>query len=187
MTQPIEGPPHHHWRRPRLLPVLGLSILWVALWSDVTWGNVLAGALVALLVTAALPLPPVRTQVRVRPVGLAALVVRVSLDLLVTSAQVGWLAVRPAAVPRSAIVALPLRVRSDVLVTVVAELISVVPGSFVVDQRGSTLYLHVLDAAGPDGVEAARAGAARLEELVVRALGTDADLLAVTAAPAASR
>ena len=54
-----------------------------------------------------------------------------------------------------------LRTHSDFVLTVVAEMVSLVPGSLVVEARRSThtLFLHVLDARDQAGVDDARAGA----------------------------
>ena len=73
-----------------------------------------------------------------------------------------------------------LRTHSDFVLTVVAEMVSLVPGSLVVEARRSThtLFLHVLDAQGPGG---GRQDAPRrcfaLERRVVLAFGAETDHL----------
>jgi multicomponent Na+:H+ antiporter subunit E len=65
------------------------------------------------------------------------------------------------------------------VLTVVAEMVSLVPGSLVVEARRSThtLFLHVLDARDMAGVEKMRAQVFALERRVVLALGTETEHL----------
>ena len=54
------------------------------------------------------------------------------------------------------------------------------PGSVVVEAHRltRTLYLHVLDVRGPEGIEVARQRVLDQEERLLRALASDADLAA---------
>lgn len=171
-----------HPRRRRVAvqwPTLAwLTTVWVLLWGDLSVGNVLAGLALAALVSLALPLPPVEAGLRVRPLALAHAVLRLALDVVVASVQVGVAAFRRRP-PRSAVIRVRLRTRSDLFLTLTAELCSLVPGSVVVEAHRltSTLYLHVLDVGpGTDGLEAARRRVLDQEERVLRALASDAEL-----------
>jgi multicomponent Na+:H+ antiporter subunit E len=42
--------PQRHWRRPRVLPVAVLTVVWLLLWSDLSWGNVIAGLLLGVII-----------------------------------------------------------------------------------------------------------------------------------------
>lgn len=156
-----------------------LTTVWVLLWGDLSVGNVLAGLLIGVVVTTALPLPAIGAGGRVRPLALAHLVGRFAVDVVVASVGVAAQAfrLRP---PVSAVIRVRLRSSSDLFLTLTAELCSLVPGSVVVEAHRltSTLYLHVLDVAGPDGIEAARRRVLAQEERVLRALASDADLAA---------
>jgi multicomponent Na+:H+ antiporter subunit E len=153
--------------------LLWLTLVWVALWGDVSFANVLGGLLVAVVVCLAFPLPPVRTQLRVRPISLVWLVAYFLADLVRASIEVAWTTLRLRYQPRNAVVEVNLRTNSDFVLAVVAEMVTLVPGSIVVDVRRftHTLFLHVLDAKDMAGVEKARARVLAQERRVVLALG----------------
>ena len=152
-----------------------LTLVWVALWGDVSWANVLGGLAVAVLVTLVFPLPPVRMRIRVRPLWLLWLGVRFVGDVVVASLQVAWLTVTLRRDPRNAIIAVPLRTDSELVLTLVGEMTSLVPGSVVVEVRRTTrtLYLHVLDVRDEAGIERMRRRTLDLERRVVLALGAE--------------
>ena len=146
------------------LPILvWLVVLWLLLWGDVSWANVISGTFLGLLVTIVLPLPRVRFGVRIRPLRVLALFARFLVDLFAASAQVAWLAVRPGRQPRNSVVRVPLHSGSDLFVAMTAELVSLVPGSVVVElgapsARGGegSIYIHALGVASEEGRERIR-------------------------------
>ena len=162
--------------------VAWLAGVWVALWGQVSVGNVLAGVVVGLLVTTVLRMAPMGFHGRVRPWGLARLTGRFVVDLVRGSVEVAVVALRVGYVPTGAVIGVRLRSHSDLYLTLTAELCSLVPGTVVVDAHRltGTLYLHVLDVGrGADstrGIEAARAQVLAQEERVLRALASDAEL-----------
>ena len=181
-TTAAGGPESRGRRRRALQPraVATIALAWVLLWDRVSWGNVVNGVLVGLLVTYAFPLPSIEFQGRLRPHRLAWLIVRFLLDLVVASWQVMRLAFGRRR-PHNAVVGVQLRSRSDFYLTLTAELISLVPGSVVVDARrsSSVLYLHLLDVGRDGAIEAQRAHVLAVERRVVRALGSRAEIAAV--------
>lgn len=158
------------------LSVAWLTAVWVALWGGLTWANVLAGLVVAVLVVRALPMPTIEFRGRVRPLGIAWLVGHFAWDLVVASSQVAWLALSGRR-PRSAVVRVRLLSHNDLYLTMTAQLCSLVPGTMVVEahRTDGVLYVHVLDLPA-GGLDAARAGVLAIEERVLRALGSDAEL-----------
>ncbi|WP_380159608.1 Na+/H+ antiporter subunit E [Kineococcus sp. R86509] len=146
------------------LPILvWLVVLWLLLWGDVSWANVISGTLLGLLVTVVLPLPRVRFGMRIRPLRIVALFARFLVDLVAASGQVAWLAVRPGRQPRNSVVRVPLHSGSDLFVAMTAELVSLVPGSVVVEigapsaQGGQgSIYIHALGVTGEEGRERIR-------------------------------
>jgi multicomponent Na+:H+ antiporter subunit E len=66
----------------------------------------------------------------------------------------------------------PLETRNELLVTVTAELVSLVPGSLLVelDPEQPALYLHVLDARSPEHLDRAVASVHEQERRVVEAM-----------------
>ncbi len=172
-----------HPRRRRVAvqwpTLVWLTIVWVLLWGEVSVGNVLAGLLIGLAVSLAMPLPPVAAGGRLRPVACAHLIGRFAVDVVVASFQVGILAFRRRP-PMSAVIGVRLRSSSDLYLTLTAELCSLVPGSIVAEAHRltGTLYLHVLDVDDAEGIEKARRRVLDQEERVLRALASDAQLAA---------
>lgn len=157
-------------------PVVLLMVVWVLLWGKVTVGNIVSGLLVGSLVMATFPLPRIVVDGRPRPTRVLRFAGRFVVDLVTASLQVAWLALKPG-VPPSAVVRVGLRARSELLMTVTAEALSLVPGSLVIELRRSdgTLFLHVLGVYDPAGVERARADVLALEARVIRAFGDAED------------
>lgn len=164
--------------RDRVLAVVALTVVWVLLWGVFSWFTLLGGLLVSMLVLAVFPLPPVTFAGRLRPVGLARFAVRFMTDLVVASFQLVWTAFAGRRVPRSAVLAVRLAVRSDLHLTLCAEAVSLVPGSLIVDtdRAEGILYIHVFDVTGPADIERFRRDVRELEERIVRAVGSDAEI-----------
>lgn len=164
----------------RLPAVIPLTAVWVLLWGNIGPITVLGGALVSLLVMTVFPFPAVGWQGRFRPVAAGRLVAVFAFELVVASAQVAWLAIRPAAPPASAVIRVQLATRSELLLTITAELISLVPGSLLIelDSRRGLIWLHLLDGSTPTKVERAREKALAQERRVIAALGSDHDVVA---------
>jgi multicomponent Na+:H+ antiporter subunit E len=150
--------------------VLWLTLVWTVLWRDLTPLIVLSGVLVAVAVCLVFPLPPVTLFARVRPVPLALLAGGFAVAVVRASVEVSLVVLRrrPA---RNAVVRVDLASDSDLVLTGVATMLSLVPGSVVVDVRRSTrtLFLHVLDTPDAASVERFRAEAATVERRFVAA------------------
>ena len=187
MTTPTVPAKRWGWRRFRdeLIAFGWLVVIWNLLWGEFTFGNLLGGMLVAVAVLVFFPLPSVTFGGRLRPLALLAFVIRFNYELITASFHVAWLAVRPAAPPRSAIIGVPLRVKSDLNLTLTAEVVSLVPGTLIVDvnRETGTLYLHVLQVRGPEDLRINRQRVYMLERMIVRSLGSPAELAKVRAEP----
>lgn len=160
-------------------PVVALlAAVWVLLWGEITTLNVVSGVVVALVVLAAFPQPPIERPARLRPIGLVRLAARFGYDLTVASVQVAALALRFGHRPQSAVIEVRLRSRSDLLLTFTAELVSLVPGSVLIETSHprSVLFLHILGVRDTADVERARANALEQERRVVEAFATAKDL-----------
>jgi len=170
--------PVHRWRL--LWPAAPLlAVMWMLLWGAFTWGNLVGGLLVAAVVLLVLPMPPVAVRGPLRPWRLLVLLARFHWDLLRASLQVSVLVFRFGHVPRGAIIGVRLRSTDDLVITVVAELSSLVPGTLVVDAHRitGTLYLHVLDVEVSGGLDAVRRETLDLEARVLRALAPRDELV----------
>lgn len=174
-------------RRVRFQPwlILWLTLVWLMLWGEVTWGNILAGVIVSAIVTVLMPLPPVRFSGRFHLVGLLVLFGRFAWDLVVASVEIAHIAATRRRLPRGGVIAVPMRTTSDLYMTIVSDFQTLVPGSLIVDanRETATLYVHIFDPVDDAGVEEARRGVYELEERVLRAFGSDAEIAAAGLAP----
>jgi len=163
-------------RRSNLRDYIGvggvLVIVWMLLWGEVSAANAGSGALVAALLLIAFPFDHDVTAVRhrVRPVAAVRLALFFFTDLLRSTLATAIDVVSPRSRVRTGIVACPLRVENDGLLTFLANLIAVSPGTMPIEvaYRPHVIYVHSLRGVDPDEV---RAFVARLEELSVMALG----------------
>lgn len=171
----------------RLPAVATLTVVWVLLWGGFTPLLVVGGILVGLLVTAAFPFPPVLRDGHVRPWPTVRLFGIFGAEMLLASIEVAWIAIRPAAPPRSAVIRVDLVTRSEFLLTITAELISLVPGSVLIelDSTLGHIWLHLLDGSSPERIERARTRALAQERRVIAAFGSDTDHAACQAGGAA--
>ena len=161
------------------LPLLvGLVLLWMVLWGQVTWLSVLTGIVVGIIVTRTFYLPPVELSGRINVWYLLVFLAHFFLDVAVASFTVAFQALNPRAIPQSSVIGIQLRTRSDLIMTLDAIAMSLVPGSLVVeaDRERSTLYLHTFATRTEDDVEAMRAKVLVVEARIVRAIGSKADL-----------
>jgi len=96
------------------------------------------------------------TRFSVRIWKFCALGVYFIFELVLSSFKVAWDVITPRHRARPGILAVPLDVRSDAAVTVLANLVSLTPGSVSLDvsEDRSTLFVHAMFI---DDVEAARA------------------------------
>jgi multicomponent Na+:H+ antiporter subunit E len=163
----------------RLLPPTLVLVVWLALWGEITWANLLSGVLVVALI--GLVIRPVPREHVVNPLSMARLLV-VFVWRLVTSSLI---VVRTVLAPtperlRSGVVRVHLAHRSQLVATVLADAISLTPGTLTLDARDGrveddeatsdgrpVLYVHVLGLADP---EAIRDDIRGLERLVVAAI-----------------
>jgi multicomponent Na+:H+ antiporter subunit E len=111
---------------------------------------------------------------------------RFGTDLATSSAEVAWAALRPRGLAAGAIISVPLRTDSDLLLTMITESLCLVPGSIVIDldREARTIALHLLSVHDLAAVEAQRAEVLATEERVVRAFGSAADIAALDRNPA---
>jgi len=179
--------PTHAPRRwfPSWITGVWLTVVWVLLWGQLSVANVLAGIVVATVITLALPMPRIDVHMRWRLLGTGALLGWFVIDLLRASVEVAALALSPRRVPQGAVIAVPLRSRSDLYLTITAQLTALVPGSVVVESRrlAGVIYVHVLDVATSGGIEAARRQVQRQEERVLRAMASPQELAAAGLEP----
>lgn len=153
-----------------------LTLVWVGLWGSVTPANVLGGLAFGSALVVLLPLTSLPPQGDVRPLALLRFVAFFAGDLVLANLRVMGQVLRPRLNLRRAVVAVPVRGASDRLLTLLANAISLTPGTLTleVDRPRATLYVHVLDIGkGPQAVERVRASILRIERLAILAFGAE--------------
>jgi multicomponent Na+:H+ antiporter subunit E len=157
---------------------VALVALWALLWGSLSWLTLLTGVLVAIVVTRMFYLPPVALSGRLHPLWLAAFAGAFAADLFTASFQVALQALNPRWHPTPSILAVQLRTRSDLVLSLTAITTSLVPGTLVVevDRARSVLYLHALNTRDTAEVEKLRRHTLAYERRLVLAIGTRDDV-----------
>lgn len=164
--------PPSRYRRIRPAPLVGLVLVWVALWGNLSWVNVLSGLAVGAAILVLFPLPPLMSTVRLRPAATLVLVGRFLVELVTASIGVALLALRPRPITAGSLVDVRLHLEDDLRRTLVAEMTSLVPGTVVIDlDPGSGIMtIHVLDVVDRAGLDREVAKIAALERRVAAAV-----------------
>jgi multicomponent Na+:H+ antiporter subunit E len=152
------------------------------LWDEITLANFLGGLVVAalLLVVFPLPLVPANRRLVVRPWALCRLAGAVLSELLVSNVYMSQEIVTPNRQLVSGVVRCPMRTDSPKILSTVANILALAPGTMAVDatNRPPVLFVHML-AHGDLGD--LRRKVSRFERLVVEAIGSVEDRQAVAA------
>jgi multicomponent Na+:H+ antiporter subunit E len=164
--------------RSQIVLLLGLVLLWCLLWGQFTMLSVGTGAILAVVISLIFYLPAIDLSGRINPWHTVVFFVRLIVDIARASLDVAWLVIDPRYKPSSAILAIALDTRSDLIMTWTAEAISLVPGSIVVDvdRQESVLYVHVINVTTDDDLEDFRASVFATEKRLVMAIGSKADV-----------
>lgn len=130
--------------------VVALTALWIGL-AGPSPGQLALGVVVAagaLAVTGSLR----ARGPRVRPFAWARLLAGLALELVRSNVRVAAHVVRPRMRFRPAILAVPLEPLSDAQIALLANMLTMTPGTAAIDVSAdrSILYVHVLDAPDPD-------------------------------------
>lgn len=161
----------------RLALIAWLTVLWVVLWRDLTVANVASGALVAVTILTLYRLRALTVGERparehtVRPLALARFAGWFVYKLVVSNVVVAREIVTPRDTIRSGVIAVPVIGHSDLVTTVVADAISLTPGTLTIEVRHDPpiLYVHVMHLYDVDRV---RRNILTLELMIVRAIAS---------------
>lgn len=166
------------WQQLPLL--IGLILLWMLLWGEVTLLSFLSGLVLALVIPVVFYLPPVELSGRINVWYSLVFLVTFAAEAAAGSIVVAAVAFGPK-VRHNAIVAVPLRTSSDFILTATAIAVSLVPGSHIleIDRDHATLYVHFLNTPTPESVEKQRRSVYSLERRIVLAVGSKADVEAI--------
>jgi multicomponent Na+:H+ antiporter subunit E len=148
-----------------------LTILWLLAWGEASITLVVTGVAVSALLLVAFP--PARTltsRVRFRPIALLRLFLYVGGQLVTSNVLVAREILSRRSRVHTGVLAHRLRHPSDELLTLVANVIALTPGTMTVEATRSpaVIYVHFLLL---DDVDEARRAITRLEELAFAALG----------------
>lgn len=138
--------------RPAVTVVL-FALIWLAVSGSFTVANLVLG-----IAAGALSLALIRGHVhpdgrRVRPLKLLLLLILFVKELALSAWKVAVLVARPKMTVRPGIFAFPLTVDRDFEITLLANLITLTPGTLSVDvsEDRTVLYVHALDCTDPAG------------------------------------
>jgi multicomponent Na+:H+ antiporter subunit E len=152
--------------------VLWLTAVWIALWGELTPGNVLVGLLLGSLLLVAFPtLAPGRLGF-VRPLKVLRFGAYFAYKLVEANVVVAWEVVTPSNESvNEGIVAVPVSGASDAVITLVANAITLTPGTMTLEVRRdpATLFVHVLHLRS---IEETRREVRDLERRVLEAFGS---------------
>ena len=168
-----------------------LVTVWVLAWGSLTWANLMSGIAVALAVLALVPEvghPALHRPRRpvVRPLRALRLLARIVGDVVASNMELTREVVTPRSGVATGVVRVPLAGCSDEVVTIVASLVALTPGTMPVDvaRDPTVLYVHVLHL---DDAEAVRRSIWSLRDQVLRAFGTAEAIAEVERVKAESR
>jgi multicomponent Na+:H+ antiporter subunit E len=148
-----------------------LVVVWVLLWDGITWGQVLAGVVVAAGLMLALPAPAPRPGgggLTFRPLPALRLLAWFAWQFVLSNLSVARAVLFPRRWVRTGVLHVELRATSPTLAALVSNLTALTPGMQPVDGRpdGSAIDIHVLSLLDED---ASREVVQRLEDLVLAA------------------
>jgi len=175
--------------RPRLIEVVWLTLVWVLLWGTFSPLSILGGVVVAVAVIGAFRFPAAESHLPVRPLRLLALVGYLAYDMVVSGVEVSWQVLRYGPDARGAVYEVPLLSRSDRVVAVIANALSLSPGAMAlqIDHAHGLWFVYALGPRDTAGVERSRRRTMDMQRRVIAALGTPEELAAATFLLAAGR
>jgi multicomponent Na+:H+ antiporter subunit E len=138
------------------LRTTGLALMWALLWADLRPGTLAAGALVAIGVQFAFPTLSPRPTGRVNLLALVKLGLVFAWMLITANLTVLRLVSSPRLSLSPCVVEVALPASSDAVATVVANAVTLTPGTLTLDvvrgPDGVTLAVHTLNATDPEAV-----------------------------------
>ncbi|TPG31601.1 Na+/H+ antiporter subunit E [Mycolicibacterium hodleri] len=154
-----------------------LILVWILLWGNVSAANILSGLAIALVITLLLPLPPVPIEGKLHPLSMLRLILLVAYYLVLSSAQVAWLAIKPGPPPQSAVLRAHLAIKSDLVLALTVNVLNLIPGGIVleIDQTRRMIYVHVIDAGSDKSVRRFHRQVADVERLMIASFERDSE------------
>lgn len=183
----------HRLGRIQIPLALGMTFVWMLLFNGFQWrqeslGLFVLGFLVSITIIVVFPMPPISPGFRMRPLQTVWMVSHISWQMVLASIQVTRQIFQRETV-KSSVIKMPLRTDSDLMLVCTAIVTTVIPGSVIIEvaPEEHVMFVHFLGAKDEAGVEKARKGIFKLEERIVRALGTRQNVADLDAALATDR
>lgn len=155
----------------RLPLLVWLVVVWLALWGEVSVANLLSGLAVGVALLILFPSPSLSWVGPLRPVRAVIFHTYFLYKVCQATAIVAWEVVTPGSRIREGIIGVAITADSDAVVTVLANAISLTPGTLTVEvgEDPPTLFVHALHL---HDVEEVRMEVRRLEWLALQAYGS---------------
>lgn len=134
-----------------------LALAWVALTGGLTLGGLVIGFLIGLAAMWLVrPLFPETGSYFMRLYYWVRLIVMFVYELVVSSIPVVRDVLTPGQASQPALIAVPLNVTTDLQITLLANFISLTPGTLTLDvsEDRKTLYIHAMFGDDPDAIRA---------------------------------
>ena len=166
------------WRtsRWRIRPAVMLicAFLWTMMWSSFNPVTLISGALLGWIVGVVFPLPPMFWKGRLSIIGAAWLVIKLFWDLTMSSFMLLKFTFQRKVDLKAALLRVDLVTDNDLYQVGVASMISLVPGTVVVEvvRHPRRLYLHCVDIGDEEAVEGIQTMTTSVEWRLVNALGS---------------
>ncbi len=133
---------------------LALAVGWAALFSAFTLPSLATGFAVGYAILWVLS--PIFADSRYcqKLFSLARLAIYFLRELLVSSLQVAWDVITPTHRSRPGIIAVPIEARTDLEITILANLVSLTPGTLSLDLSSDhkALYVHAMFVDDPESI-----------------------------------
>lgn len=161
------------------LMTAGLVVVWVLLIGQLDFGTIVFGLLVSIGVQLIFPMPVIPQMSRMRPLQTVWLILVTLWGLVRASVIVSYQVLAWKRPTSNSIIVVDLRSKDSFTSTLTAVLVTLVPGSVVLELRGGRMLVHVFDTPNRAAVEAARKNVLDNERLVLQAFGTKEEVAAL--------
>jgi multicomponent Na+:H+ antiporter subunit E len=178
VTAPVREPRRYEHVAQRLPFAAWLTFVWMALWGEFTLANLVGGVLISTLLLVVFPGVGPRPGATFRPLQALKFFGYFLVKLVEANAVVAWEVLTPNNESvHEGIVAVPVTGASDAVITLLANAISLTPGTLTLEVHDDPpmLFVHVLHLRS---IEQTRAEVHRLEGLALAAFGDEAALRA---------
>jgi multicomponent Na+:H+ antiporter subunit E len=132
-----------------------LTAVWLALTAELSVGNAVFGvALAAVILRLSRGLSVESAAFRVRPFRLVGLIVFLLWETVLANLRVAAAVLGPRRWLRPAVVAIPLDIERDEAIVLLANMISLTPGTLSIDVSSDrrTLYVHTMFTQSPESL-----------------------------------